>query len=129
MPAKVPKYISYTVNSFVGKSLAIMICNPLVIMKTRKELISNQSSNNNFFTGLNRIIREDGFSGLLKGVNTMISREVSFTICHYNLYQFLKEYMPENKFLPAFISSVGAMCISQPFEVVNNIIRVTVIFR
>eukprot|EP00828_Plagiopyla_frontata_P043176 TRINITY_DN6665_c0_g1_i5.p1 TRINITY_DN6665_c0_g1~~TRINITY_DN6665_c0_g1_i5.p1 ORF type:complete len:308 (-),score=43.55 TRINITY_DN6665_c0_g1_i5:123-1046(-) len=124
-PASVPNYIKYTVNAFVGKSLALIICNPLVILKTRKELITNQTpSQTKFLTGIQTIIKEDGMIGLFKGANSMISREATFSIIHYNLYQYLKIKMPQNKFLPSFIAAMGAMCISQPFEVIRNRIQV-----
>jgi len=53
----------------------------------------------------------------------VISREIIYSVFHYNSYRYLREVI-DIKFLPPFIAGVFAMIISQPFEVIRNRIMI-----
>jgi len=123
------KYLTYSVNAAVAKALAVSLTTPLVVLKTRMEVLTN--SKNSVFSTLKQILKTEKVNGLYKGTSSLVSREMVFSFAHYGTYEFLKDTMKvqgtnqihENIFA-AFTAATLANVVSHPFEVIRNRIQV-----
>jgi Mitochondrial carrier protein len=125
---KMWKYISYMFTSGVSKGSAIFLTAPFLLLKTRMELIDH--SHTSYLSILKDVIHKHGVKGLFQGFNSILGRDLSYTIFHYGMYQYLRDEVftssKSNAFIsgvPAFIAGVIANLVSQPFEVVRNLVQ------
>lgn len=122
------KYISYMFTSGASKGAAIFLTAPFLLLKTRMELIDR--SHTSYMSILNDVLQKQGVRGLFQGFNSILWRDVSYTVFHYGMYQYLRDEVftgsKSNAYIsgiPAFIAGVIANLVSQPFEVVRNVVQ------
>ncbi|EAS06925.2 carrier protein (macronuclear) [Tetrahymena thermophila SB210] len=117
-----PKYIKTAFIAGISKVIAIVITCPLIVLKTRLELVV-VNKNTSLFKEIKMIIAEKGY---FRGLNGVISRELSFSVFQYTTFQFLKQVFDENQifqgntFVAPYTAGILGVILSQPFEVVRN---------
>lgn len=121
------KYINAGISACFAKILAVSLTSPLILIKTRLELITQREYAD--FRGITReILKEGRISALFTGVSSVLSREIAFSAFHYSFYRFLMDnYKPESAselVFVAYFAGFFAIFVSHPFEVVRNRIMI-----
>ncbi|KAL4507013.1 hypothetical protein ABPG72_001806 [Tetrahymena utriculariae] len=117
-----PKYIKTAFIAGLSKVIAIVITCPLIVLKTRLELVV-VNKKTSLFKEVKMIIAEKGY---FRGLNGVISRELSFSVFQYTTFQFLKQVFDDNQlfqgntFVAPYAAGILGVILSQPFEVVRN---------
>jgi hypothetical protein len=123
------KYVMYCVSAGFSKILAVAITSPLILLKTRVELIT-ETGNEKICRSLHKIYLEEKVAGLFKGVGSVLSRELVYSVFHYGFYRYLQDALEVEKkqgvylAIPPFIAGVFAIFASHPFEVIRNRIMI-----
>lgn len=123
------KYIQYSMNAALAKSLAVSLTTPLMVLKTRMEVLSESKSS--IFTTLSQLVKNESLGGLYKGASSLVSREIVFSFVHYGIYEYLKDATGKlgvgtvwQNVIAAFTAATLANVFSHPFEVVRNRVQV-----
>lgn len=119
-------YIKYGLSALGAKIIATTLTSPLILIKTRLELITQ-----NEYTSLIdtfRIIKKESIFSLFRGITSVLSRELVFSMFHYSFYRYLIDNNKKDSnfhllFL-AYSAGLLAMFVSHPFEVVRNRIMI-----
>ena len=125
--AKKSKYLKYSFTACLAKIFAVTLTSPLILIKTRFELIT-QNEYTTIFSAFRQIIQKESFFSLFHGISSVLSRELTFSMFHYSMYRYLIDTKkPDSKvsliFL-AYIAGFFAILFSHPFEVVRNRIMI-----
>ena len=123
------KYLTLSLNAVLAKTLAISLTTPLIILKTRMEVLCG--SKNSIYATFNQIIKNESVVGLYKGASSVMYREAVFTFVHYGTYTYLKDVLKghgagiiHQNVLSAFTAAAIASVVSHPFEVIRNRVQV-----
>lgn len=123
------KYLTLSLNAALAKSLAVTLTTPLVVLKTRMEVLTNSKSS--VFSTLKQIIQTEKVNGLYRGASSLVSREIIFSFVHYGTYEYMKDAMNvkgiaqiQENILAAFVAASLANVVSHPFEVIRNRVQV-----
>ena len=121
------KYLKYSISACIAKIIAVAMTSPLILIKTRFELIT-QNEYTSLFNAFEQIIRNESFLSLFRGITSVLSRELTFSMFHYSFYRYLIDsYQSKSKLKLVFLAySAGffAIAVSHPFEVVRNRIMI-----
>jgi len=119
------KYGIYLFTSATSKLIAMAITSPLSLIKTRMEIITENPKS--YSDIIKEVTMKDGKLGLFKGMNSILYRELVYTVFHYTIYRYLRDEVfsqsskyPVMSILPAFLAGLIGNTISHPFEVVRN---------
>ena len=74
-----------------ARTIQTVTINPLVVVKTRFEVIGF-SEYNNILDGFRQILMKEGASGLTAGLKISLIRDVPFSGVFYPIYNFFKWY-------------------------------------
>ena len=74
-----------------ARTIQTITINPLIVVKTRFEVIGF-SEYNNMVDGFRQIIMKEGMSGLTAGLKISLIRDVPFSGVFYPIYNFFKWY-------------------------------------
>lgn len=123
------KYLIYSANAAMAKSLAVTLTTPLIVLKTRMEVLSGAKSS--IFATLQQVWKKESLAGLYRGASSLLSREIVFSFIHYGAYEYLKDKMEvkgttaiHQNIIAAVTASTLANVCSHPFEVIRNRVQV-----
>ena len=74
-----------------ARTIQTVTINPLVVVKTRFEVVGF-SEYNNILDGFRQILMKEGASGLTAGLKISLIRDVPFSGVFYPIYNFFKWY-------------------------------------
>ena len=74
-----------------ARTIQTITINPLVVVKTRFEVVGF-SEYNNILDGFRQILMKEGASGLTAGLKISLIRDVPFSGVFYPIYNFFKWY-------------------------------------
>jgi solute carrier family 25 protein 38 len=121
------KYIGISTSAGVAKILALAATSPLILVKTRQEVLT---INNSIISIAQNVMLHDKFAGFFKGLSPLFYREAIYSVLHYGLYRYLQDQLPKASstawglyLLPSFTAGIVALLISHPFEVIRNRIQ------
>ena len=77
--------------SSIARAFQTTLCNPLVVIKTRLEVLGFSEYNNLFDAG-KKIYAMEGMSGFFTGLKISLVRDVPFSGIFYPLYQVSKSF-------------------------------------
>ena len=77
--------------SSIARTIQSIISNPIIVIKTRLEVIGF-SEYNNSFDACRKIVRQEGFSGFFTGLRVSLIRDVPFSGIFYPIYELCKSY-------------------------------------
>lgn len=127
MQARKRNYFLLSLSAACSKIIAVTFTTPLIVIKTRFELISNNEYKS-IKEAFIKIRRDESLKTLLKGSSSVLSREIVYSLIQYGLYQFFLDQFGKKENLKIFISSYAssliALIFSHPFEVVRNRIMI-----
>lgn len=81
--------IAFMASAF-ARTIQTVISNPLIIVKTRAEVIGFEY--NGLFNALRQIVVQEGGAGLFTGLKVSLIRDVPFSGIFYPIYNFFKTY-------------------------------------
>ena len=119
------KYLMYSFSAATAKILALLTTTPLVLLKTRQEILTYQNS---LISIARNVMIRDSFKGFFKGTSSLFYRETIYSLLHYGLYRYLQDNISRKetwieKLIPAISAGVIALLVSHPFEVIRNRIQ------
>lgn len=120
-------YFFLSLSAGCSKIVAVTFTIPLIVIKTRFELISS----NEYKTmkeAFIKIKRDESLKTLFKGSSSILSREIVYSLIQYGLYQFFLDHFEKKEhfkvFISSYVSSLIALIFSHPFEVVRSRIMI-----
>ncbi len=117
------KYVKFGLSASIAKIIAVFCTSPLILIKTRIELIT-QNEYTSIFNAFSQIITTESFSSLFKGITSVLSRELTFSMFHYSFYRYLIDNDQSKSRVKlvglAYSAGLFAILLSHPFEVVRN---------
>ena len=78
-------------SSAVARAIQSTISNPLIIIKTRLEVLGF-SEYNNMFDAARKIYGHEGYRGFFTGLKVSLIRDVPFSGIFYPIYEFCKKF-------------------------------------
>lgn len=76
--------------SALARCIQSIICNPLVVIKTRMEVLSFNEYNS-FRDAITKIYRNEGIGGYFTGLKVSLIRDVPFSGVYYPIYAVCKK--------------------------------------
>ena len=118
---------NHTINSiatnFLASAIASIICNPLFVLKTRKQtLISKNQISGSYFREINLIYKTDGIRGFGKGLPVTLLSNLRLVI-QFPLYDMIMVRTLQNIFLSSFVSKLTVNTLFYPTNIIGTIQR------
>lgn len=121
------KPIKNSISALFAKTIAVLLTTPLILIKTRLELIT-QKEYTSIQQAFIRIISQESVCSLFTGVTSVLSRELTFSMFHYSFYRYLidsdKTRSNYKLVFMSYSAGIWAIIFSHPFEVVRNRIMI-----
>lgn len=110
-----------------ARTLQAISVNPILVIKTRYEVVGFNSYNN-MWDAFNHIRKEEGTKGFYSGLRTNLIKDVPYSACFYAIYELLKMELGtlgvNNIQVQALISSISASTIliilTNPLDVIRT---------
>lgn len=118
---------NYIINSiatnFLASTIASTICNPLFVLKTRKQtLVTKNQINGSYFREISTIYQLDGIRGFGKGLPVTLLSNLRFII-QFPLYDIIMVKTFQNIFFSSIISKLTANTLFYPTNIIGTIQR------
>jgi len=121
------KYLKYSLTACLAKIIAVTMTSPLILIKTRFELIT-QNEYSSIRNAFQQIVQSESYLSLFHGITSVLSRELTFSMFHYAFFRYLIDSKANNSNISLVILSYSAgffaILFSHPFEVVRNRIMI-----
>ena len=79
------------ISSVIARIIQATLCNPLIVIKTRLEVLGFQEYNNTL-DAMRKIYVREGLSGFFTGLKISLVRDVPFSGIYYPIYEISKEF-------------------------------------
>ena len=116
-------------TNLIASSIASVICNPLFVLKTRKQtLVTKDASDTNklvtisYLQEIKSIYKKDGTRGFCKGLPITLVSNLRL-IFQFPLYDWIMAKSSNNIFLASIISKITANTLFYPTNIVGTIQR------
>ena len=78
-------------SSAIARCIQSVLSNPIIVIKTRLEVLGF-SEYNNFFDAMRKIVQNEGYAGFFTGLKISLIRDVPFSGIFYPIYEFCKRF-------------------------------------
>jgi hypothetical protein len=115
--------LNYILVNLIGASIASTLCNPLFVLKTRKQtLASKQIVARSYLREIQSIYKIDGFSGFFKGLGITLGSNVRL-VFQFPIYDFIMLHTGKNILAASIISKTIANSVFYPTNIIGTIQR------
>ena len=120
---KLPFAVNFGIGA-MGAICSTMVSHPIDVIRTRMSIETTKVRKyDTFFGTASTIIKEEGISGLYKGLGFSILSVTPFQACNHACYDFVAPYVPESRLKKLYqgcLSSSLAFSICYPLDVVKR---------
>lgn len=128
---KLDKYLGTNAVNFIcswtAKTVQCILMNPLVVVKTRMEVVNNNSYKS-FIEGLSLIRKEEGIKGYMAGMKAGLVKDVPSSATFYCCYEFVKSILytfgfnnvQSQAFIASFLTNIIITFITNPLDVIRT---------
>jgi len=123
--------ISDFASSSSARAFSTVLCNPLMVLKTRMELPGSNFNYRGIDDAASKIYRQEGLKTFFKGSGACVLRDVPFAGIYYTILNASKEKLadfnikaPANTMISGMLAGLIATTVTHPFEIARTHLQV-----
>jgi len=115
--------LNYILVNGAAATIASTLCNPLFVLKTRKQtLATKQNAACSYFKEMQSIHKVDGLKGFTKGLGVTLISNVRL-ICQFPIYDLTMLHTGQNILMASIVSKTIANSVFYPTNIIGTIQR------